>query len=144
MANAEFVIKNEAGEIVSKAKTDEEGVVKFIDLIYGKYTYQEVTAPDGYELDDAEYSFEIRENGEIIKASQENKKENQEQEQNQDQDQDKDKDTITNTNKKPNNTTTNKKPSIPKTGEVGLAGVVAVLLLAGGGLLINKRKKKDK
>ena len=142
MANAEFVIKNEAGEIVSKAKTDEEGVVKFIDLIYGKYTYQEVTAPDGYEIDNTEYSFEIRENGEIIKASQENKKESQEQDQNQDQD--KDKDTTTNTNKKPNNTTTNKKPSTPKTGEIGLAGVVAVLLLAGGGLLINNRKKKDK
>ena len=142
LANAEFVIKNEAGEIVSKAKTDEEGVVKFIDLIYGKYTYQEVTAPDGYEIDNTEYSFEIKENGEIIKASQENKKESQEQDQNQDKD--KDKDTTTNTNKKPNNTTTNKKPSTPKTGEIGLAGVVAVLLLAGGGLLINNRKKKDK
>ncbi|CAM2078698.1 MAG: thioester domain-containing protein [uncultured Clostridium sp.] len=142
LANAEFVIKNEAGEIVSKAKTDEEGVVKFIDLIYGKYTYQEVTAPDGYEIDNTEYSFEIKENGEIIKASQENKKESQEQDQNEDQD--KDKDTTTNTNKKPNNTTTNKKPSTPKTGEIGLAGVVAVLLLAGGGLLINNRKKKDK
>ena len=142
LANAEFVIKNEAGEIVSKAKTDEEGVVKFIDLIYGKYTYQEVTAPDGYEIDNTEYSFEIKENGEIIKASHENKKESQEQDQNQDKD--KDKDTTTNTNKKPNNTTTNKKPSTPKTGEIGLAGVVAVLLLAGGGLLINNRKKKDK
>ena len=140
MANAEFVIKNEAGEIVSKAKTDEDGVVKFIDLIYGKYTYQEVTAPDGYEIDNTEYSFEIRENGEIIKVSHENKKESQEQDKNQD----KDKDTATNTNKKPNNTTTNKKTSTPKTGEIGLAGVVAVLLLAGGGLLINNRKKKDK
>ena len=142
LANAEFVIKNEAGEIVSKAKTDEEGVVKFIDLIYGKYTYQEVTAPDGYEIDNTEYSFEIKENGEIIKASHENKKESQEQDQNQDKD--KDKDTTTNTNKKPNNTTTNKKPSTPKTGEIGLAGVVAVLLLATGGLLLNNRKKKDK
>lgn len=129
LAGAEFVIKNEAGEIVSKAKTDEEGVVKFIDLIYGKYTYQEVTAPDGYELDNTEYSFEIKENGEIIKVSHENKKENKE------QNQDKDNDTPTNTNKK---------PSTPKTGEIGLGGVIAVLLLAGGGLLINNRKKKDK
>ena len=136
LANSEFVIKNEAGEIVSKAKTDEEGIVRFIDLPYGKYTYQEIIAPDGYELDNTEYSFEIRENGEVIKASHENKKEKQ--------DQNQDKDTTTNTNKKPNNTTTNKKVSTPKTGEIGLAGVVAVLLLAGGGLLINNRKKKDK
>ena len=130
LANAEFVIKNEAGEIVSRAKTDENGVVKFTDLPYGKYTYQEITAPEGYVLDNTEYSFEIKENNEIIKASHTNKKEN--------------KNTTTTTNTKPINTTTNKNTSTPKTGEIGLAGVVAVLLLAGGGLLVNNRKKKDK
>ena len=130
LANAEFVIKNEAGEIVSKAKTDENGVVKFTDLPYGKYTYQEITAPEGYVLDNTEYSFEIKENNEIIKASHTNKKEN--------------KNTTPTTNTKPINTTTNKNTSTPKTGEIGLAGVVAVLLLAGGGLLVNNRKKKDK
>ena len=130
LANAEFVIKNEAGEIVSKAETDENGVVKFTDLPYGKYTYQEITAPEGYVLDNTEYSFEIKENNEIIKASHTNKKEN--------------KNTTPTTNTKPINTTTNKNTSTPKTGEIGLAGVVAVLLLAGGGLLVNNRKKKDK
>ena len=130
LANAEFVIKNEAGEIVSKAETDENGVVKFTDLPYGKYTYQEITAPEGYVLDNTEYSFEIKENNEIIKASHRNKKEN--------------KNTTPTTNTKPINTTTNKNTSTPKTGEIGLAGVVAVLLLAGGGLLVNNRKKKDK
>lgn len=130
LANAEFVIKNEAGEIVLKAETDENGVVKFTDLPYGKYTYQEITAPEGYVLDNTEYSFEIKENNEIIKASHRNKKEN--------------KNTTPTTNTKPINTTTNKNTSTPKTGEIGLAGVVAVLLLAGGGLLVNNRKKKDK
>ena len=129
LANAEFVIKNEAGETLSKAKTDENGVVKFTDLPYGKYTYQEIAAPEGYVLDNTEYSFEIKENEEIIKASHANKKEN--------------KNTTTTTNTKPINTTTNKNTSTPKTGEIGLAGVVAVLLLASGGLLINNRKKKD-
>lgn len=126
LANAEFVIKNEAGKTLSKAKTDENGVVKFTDLPYGKYTYQEIAAPEGYVLDNTEYSFEIKENEEIIKASHTNKKENK----------------TTTTNTKPSNTT-NKNPSTPKTGEIGLAGVVAVLLLASGGLLINNRKKKD-
>ena len=134
LSGAEFVIKNEAGEIVSKSKTNEDGIVKFIDLPYGKYTYQEITAPDGYILDKTEYSFEIKENEEIIKASHTNKKKN----------------TTTNTttnttNKKPSSTTTTtKKPSSPKTGEIGIAGVVAVLLLATGGLLLNNRKKKEK
>lgn len=130
LKDAEFVVKNEAGEVVSKAKTDEEGIVRFIELPYGKYTYQEITAPAGYVLDNTEHDFEIKEDGKIIKVSHTNKKEENK---------------TTTTNKKPSNTTTttNKKPSTPKTGEIGLAGVVAVLLLASGGLLINNRKKKD-
>ena len=129
LKDAEFVVKNEAGEVVSKAKTDEEGIVRFIELPYGKYTYQEITAPAGYVLDNTEHDFEIKEDGKIIKVSHTNKKEENK---------------TTTTNKKPSNTTTttNKKPSNPKTGEVGLAGVFGILILASGGLLINNRKKK--
>lgn len=130
LKDAEFVIKNEAGEVVSKAKTDEDGIVKFIDLPYGKYTYQEITAPTGYVLDNTEHSFEIKEDGKVIKVSHTNKKEENK---------------TTTTNKKPSNTTTtttNKKPSLPKTGGFGLTGVFGILILASGGLLINNRKKK--
>lgn len=132
LKDAEFVIKNEAGEVVSKAKTDEEGIVRFIELPYGKYTYQEITAPAGYVLDNTEHDFEIKEDGKIIKVSHTNKKEEN-------------KTTTTTTNKKPSNTTTtttNKKPSLPKTGGFGLTGVFGILILASGGLLINNRKKK--
>ena len=129
LKDAEFVIKNEAGEVVSKAKTDEDGIVKFIDLPYGKYTYQEITAPTGYVLDNTEHSFEIKEDGKVIKVSHTNKKEENK---------------TTTTNKKPSNTTTttNKKTSLPKTGGLGLTGVFGVLILASGGLLVNNRKKK--
>lgn len=132
LKDAEFVIKNEAGEVVSKAKTDEDGIVRFIELPYGKYTYQEITAPTGYVLDNTEHSFEIKEDGKVIKVSHTNKKEEN-------------KTTTTTTNKKPSNTTTtttNKKPSLPKTGGFGLTGVFGILILASGGLLINNRKKK--
>lgn len=68
LPNAGFRIKDaETGEVVVEGYTDENGVAKFT-LRYGKYTYQEFDAPDGYEIDDREYPFEIRENGEIIKA----------------------------------------------------------------------------
>lgn len=129
LSGAEFVIKNEAGEIVSKSKTNEDGIVKFIDLPYGKYTYQEITAPEGYVLDNTEHSFEIKEDGKVIKVSHTNKKEENK---------------TTTTNKKPSNTTTttNKKTSLPKTGGLGLTGVFGVLILASGGLLVNNRKKK--
>ena len=129
LKDAEFVVKNEAGEVVSKAKTDEDGIVRFIDLPYGKYTYQEITAPAGYVLDNTEHDFEIKEDGKIIKVSHTNKKEENK---------------TTTTNKKPSNktTTTNKKTSLPKTGGLGLTGVFGVLILASGGLLVNNRKKK--
>ena len=68
-----FRIRNEDGEIVAEGYTDENGEAKFT-LRVGKYTYQEFAALEGYELDDAEYPFEIKENGEIVKAVMTNEK----------------------------------------------------------------------
>lgn len=68
LANAGFRIKNsETGEVVAEGYTDENGIAKFT-LRYGKYTYQEFDAPDGYEIDEREFSFEIKEDGETVKA----------------------------------------------------------------------------
>ena len=68
-----FRIRNEDGEIVAEGHTDANGEAKFT-LRVGKYTYQEFSALEGYELDDAEYPFEIKENGEIVKAVMTNEK----------------------------------------------------------------------
>ena len=68
-----FRIRNEDGEIVVEGYTDDNGEAKFT-LRVGKYTYQEFAALEGYELDDAEYPFEIKENGEIVKAVMTNEK----------------------------------------------------------------------
>ena len=68
-----FRIRNEDGEIVAEGYTDDNGEAKFT-LRVGKYTYQEFSALEGYELDDAEYPFEIKENGEIVKAVMTNEK----------------------------------------------------------------------
>ena len=67
LANVGFRIRNEAGEVVAEGCTDESGIAKF-KLRLGKYTYQEFGALDGYILDETEYPFEIKENGEIVKA----------------------------------------------------------------------------
>ena len=61
-------IKNEAGEVVFEGYTDENGVIIIEDLEYGKYTYQEFDAPEGYLIDENEYPFEIKEDGEVVKA----------------------------------------------------------------------------
>ncbi len=65
--NAGFRIKDEAGKTVVEGYTDENGIAEF-ELRYGKYTYQEFDAPDGYLLDESEYPFEITENGQIVTA----------------------------------------------------------------------------
>jgi len=74
LAGAKFQIKDENGKVVEEGITNEEGIVEFHNLPYGKYTYNEVGAPEGYILDTEEYDFEIKENEQIIKVELENKK----------------------------------------------------------------------
>lgn len=72
LSNAGFRIKDaETGEIVAEGYTDENGIARF-ELRYGKYTYQEFDAPNGYQIDEKEYDFEIKKDGEIVKAKMEN------------------------------------------------------------------------
>ncbi|PFS27102.1 MSCRAMM family protein, partial [Bacillus thuringiensis] len=66
LPNAEFTIFNEQGKEVAKGKTNENGIAKF-KLPYGKYTYKETIAPDGYLLNEEIFPFEIKEDGQIIK-----------------------------------------------------------------------------
>ncbi|MGE6589646.1 VaFE repeat-containing surface-anchored protein [Bacillus mycoides] len=67
LPNAEFTIYNEVGKEVVKGKTDDKGIAKFEKLPFGKYTYKETVAPKGYVLNEEIFSFEIKENGQIIK-----------------------------------------------------------------------------
>ena len=73
LANVGFRIRNEAGEIVAEGYTDEDGIAKFT-LRYGKYTYEEFAALDGYIPDAKAYPFEIKEDGEIVKAAMTNER----------------------------------------------------------------------
>ena len=69
LANAQFIIRNSNGEIIAEGYTDESGVARFDGLRAGKYTYQELNAPDGYKVDEREFAFEITEDGKVIKAN---------------------------------------------------------------------------
>lgn len=73
LPKAGFRIKNENGEVVAEGYTDENGIAKFF-LRYGKYTYEEFDAPEGYLIDKAPHEFEITEDGQIIKAEMTNEK----------------------------------------------------------------------
>lgn len=73
LPNAGFRIKDEDGNVMAEGYTDENGIARFT-LEYGKYTYEEFDAPDGYQIDTTPHSFEIREDGEIVKAEMTNEK----------------------------------------------------------------------
>ncbi|WP_431603234.1 SpaA isopeptide-forming pilin-related protein [Bacillus albus] len=74
LPNAEFTIYNEQGQEIVKNKTNEDGIAKFEKLPYGKYTYKETFAPEGYLINEETFSFEIKEDGEIIKHTVQDKK----------------------------------------------------------------------
>ncbi|KFM95104.1 TQXA domain-containing protein [Bacillus clarus] len=74
LPGAEFTIYNEAGKEVVKGKTDDKGIAKFEKLPFGKYTYKETIAPNGYVVNEETFSFEITKDGEIIKHVVEDKK----------------------------------------------------------------------
>ena len=61
------------GSTIAQRDTDENGEVVFEDLLYGEYTYQEVSAPEGFALDETEYSFSILEDGAVIEVTRENR-----------------------------------------------------------------------
>lgn len=73
LENVGFRIKDEHGNVVAEGYTDKNGVVKFT-LRYGKYTYTEFAALEGYIQDTKEYPFEITEDGQVIKVKMTNEK----------------------------------------------------------------------
>ena len=73
LPDAGFRIKDENGKTVVEGYTDKNGIAKF-KLRVGKYTYEEFDAPDGYIIDTKPHKFEIKKNGEIVKAKMTNKK----------------------------------------------------------------------
>ena len=77
LPEAGFRIKDENGKTVVEGYTDKKGLAKFT-LTYGKYTYEEFEAPDGYIIDTTPHSFEISKDGQIVKVEMTNKAEEQE------------------------------------------------------------------
>ena len=54
--------------------TDEKGKITITDLFVGKFYIIETEAAEGYRLSDEKVLFEIKENGEIVKANMTNEK----------------------------------------------------------------------
>jgi len=72
--NALIEIYNESGELIFSGKTDENGLIVVKNLKYGKYSYLEKEAPEGYILNEETHYFEIKEDGAIVKDTLTNEK----------------------------------------------------------------------
>lgn len=73
LPGAGFRIKDADGNVIAEGYTDENGIARFT-LRYGKYTYEEFDAPEGYRIDTTPHEFEITEDGQIVKAAMTNEK----------------------------------------------------------------------
>ena len=62
---AEIEVKNEQGEVIYRAVTDENGEIPDIPVTPGHYTFKEVLAPEGYALNETTYSFTVDEDGHV-------------------------------------------------------------------------------
>lgn len=62
---AEIEVKNEQGEVIYRAVTDENGEIPDIPVTPGRYTFKEVLAPEGYALNETTCSFTVDENGQV-------------------------------------------------------------------------------
>ena len=56
-------------ELIFSDRTDENGKIVINNLEYGKYYIIESEAPEGYLINDEKMFFEIKEDGEIVKAT---------------------------------------------------------------------------
>lgn len=62
------IFDEETDTLIFEGVTDENGKIIITDLYIGKFYLIESEAPDGYQLNPDKMHFEIKENGEIVKA----------------------------------------------------------------------------
>ncbi|MDD7766904.1 MULTISPECIES: SpaA isopeptide-forming pilin-related protein [Anaerococcus] len=65
LAGAEFVLKNENGEIIANKITDEKGNVSFGKYPTGTYYLEEEKAPEGYERSNVYFRVTVSEDGKV-------------------------------------------------------------------------------
>ena len=65
LANATIKVMDASGKVFFEGKTGADGYITMRELPAGKYTWQEIAAPDTYSIDPALYSFTIDAYGKV-------------------------------------------------------------------------------
>ena len=73
IANVKFVIYDEKGEIVDTLITETDGIAISKDLVKGKYIIKEIETGDAYELNEEDFTIEIKKDGEVVELEISNK-----------------------------------------------------------------------
>ncbi len=68
------VYKKDTDELIFSGRTDETGKIVIKDIEYGEYYILEKEAPEGYVLNEEKMFFEIKINGEVVKATMKDEK----------------------------------------------------------------------
>lgn len=74
LEGAEFEIYDSNKKVIAKLTTDKNGKAVSPDLGKGSYTYKEVKAPDGYDMDTKEYTFKIETLNQVVEQTVTDKK----------------------------------------------------------------------
>lgn len=74
LEGAEFEIYDSNKKVIAKLTTDKNGKAISPDLGKGSYTYKEVKAPDGYDMDTKEYTFKIETLNQVVEQTVTDKK----------------------------------------------------------------------
>lgn len=69
LKGAIFTLYNSENEVIKTATSDENGLVKFEGIDYGKYTIKEFKPPVGYLKSDVKLEAKITKNAETVKAT---------------------------------------------------------------------------
>ena len=62
----------EDGTEIATETTDKDGKITVENILYGKFYYQEQTAPEGYDLDETIYESAVEHDGQVITVTREN------------------------------------------------------------------------
>ena len=65
LANADIKVTDASGDVFFEGKTGTDGYINMTELPAGRYTWQEVIAPEAYSIDPALYSFTIDVHGKV-------------------------------------------------------------------------------
>ena len=72
LAGVSFAIYDASKNLIAEGKTDADGMLRFDNIAYGNYFWQETATVDGYIAESGYHEFSVTENGQVLEFTVEN------------------------------------------------------------------------